>query len=258
MGNYYEGQLIFAFKQEYHQLVIDDMIKIEKLDYRYKDYKEYQSKFEQLLESNHDDFFLNGINVYRNSYGQLRNIRTCQYGFLEDENDEDSFVSYDIVDLVHDYNATDPGDPEYGTTDSIFEDYPELPKQLDLVNYISFNKAFLSKYSEEFTNDSKLQLFIIINVCDKNYNGDKDLEKLIELWSPYLDEDYYIKYTGDLFIGSVYDEDRTFLKDYYVNNNHHDNHWEFCGEWCEYYNSNVRCKDQRCKSAYEIGQKSIK
>jgi len=242
MGNYYEGSLEFAFKPEC-STIIDNIINICKFiitnDNNDKlDFNQRTKNLEDYVKSTKNDFTI-GIDLYRDRYNDIRRFR-CNFG----TNIDDMFYEgYDLFDLFKDI---------YYNDEDLYESYPDLPRKLDNINYESLSKVFCTKWSKEYNTEINLLFILEFNVSDKGFNGDEELTKLIELWSPYLDEDYY----EEGYIGTIEDEDRTFRKDYYIGNKVHETHWEFCGEWCDYYNTNVRCKDIKCRYAYDLGKNS--
>jgi hypothetical protein len=104
------------------------------------------------------------------------------------------------------------------------------------------------KELEVTEDDITLVADIVITVCEK-YNGDEDLVKLIDLWSPYMYNNC---------IGNIRDEDQTFNKDYFRNNDGKIEHYEFCGDWCGSYYPTASCKSEFCKKLYDLGAESIK
>lgn len=247
MGNYYSGTLSFVFKPDQPE-ILNNIIDYIKYEYKCKesdqdnfDYNKYYNNILEYINSN-KNIFTQGLDLYKNGYGEIRSISMCFiFRYKPNCNSYDN-EAYDFISLL-----------DYITEKEEFEKktYPDIPKNIDDVNFESLTKAFCPVWNKIYKEDSKIQLCIDIRVNDKGYCDDEGLTELINLWSPYLDETFDKGY-----IGTIEDEDGTFRKDYYVNNIPHDNHWEFCGSWCDYYKNTVRCKDMKCRNAYDLGKRS--
>ena len=97
------------------------------------------------------------------------------------------------------------------------------------------------------TNENAVNVIILVNIsfdiCEW-YNADEHLTKLIDLWSPYIDDSY---------IGTIQSNDRKFRKDYYKDNVNKCSHHEFCDDWCANYSTQSPCARDFCKRIYELG-----
>ena len=250
MGNYYEGLISFAFKPE-HSEAIDSIIDICKImikgSYKYNDYNKIKKDIEEYIKFNHNNF-TKGLDIYRNKYGEIRKFSNSFFGIYKPKNSSRKFECYNFYEGLLDSIAELEYNNNKTEMDNLFDDI-NIPMKIDDVNYDSIEKAFCSVCNELYEEKTKIQYCISFHINEKGYNDDEGLTELINLWSPYLDEEF-----DNGFIGTIEDEDRTFRKDYYVNNIPHDNHWEFCGDWCDYYNPNVRCKDMKCRNAYNLGK----
>ena len=234
MGNYFRGDLEFRFRfndDEVTKDLINFIVYVRKLDSPNVTHTEFLDLYKEYIGS-HDDVFCKGLKLYRDRYYQIRWVDIYLYAEAIDGAEFTKYSDFDPEDLIHVHS-------EY--------DEDELPTTPDEeLNY----QFMVKKLSDEYGIDAEhlaIHAFLTICICE-TYNADKELTELIDLWSPYITNDD---------IGTIYDEDDTFRKDYRRYNDKNYEHHEFCGEWCDNYYPEASCKREFCEYLYQLGRRSI-
>lgn len=223
MGNYFEGNIRFSIKPDATEFV---NALVDFTRYRLDNDDDYELIDEYI--ATHTDIFTEGIRIWKRKYGDFRNfneISLCNQALGADLSDFD----YDMSDLEDIIQTMD--EEERFKTPYSFDDICKF-----------FRDEY---YKEDYYPTERLWIDISVSVCEK-YNGDADLIKLIDLWSPYMLEDIDC-------LGTISDEDHTFCKDYFRYNKSKIEHYSFCGDWCSEYFPESSCQRKHCEYIFNLG-----